>query len=111
MLRLRHVCFVGFYIENIYLLLVILFFMGAQSTFFGPLKYSLLPLQLKDEELISGNGLIEGGTFISILLGTIIGGLLIRINHGVEIVCMIVVMFSIIGYIGSCFIPISKPDD
>jgi acyl-[acyl-carrier-protein]-phospholipid O-acyltransferase/long-chain-fatty-acid--[acyl-carrier-protein] ligase len=104
-------CFVGFYVQSLSLLLTILFFMGVQSTFFGPLKYSLLPTHLKDDELISGNGLIEGGTFISILLGTIIGGLLIRTNHGVEIISLIVILFSIVGYISSRFIPQSKSDD
>jgi acyl-[acyl-carrier-protein]-phospholipid O-acyltransferase/long-chain-fatty-acid--[acyl-carrier-protein] ligase len=77
--------FLGFYLENLSLLLIILFLMGMQSAFFGPLKYSLLPLHLKEDELITGNGLIEGGTFISILLGTIIGGLLIRTQYGVEL--------------------------
>ncbi|MDB2550902.1 MFS transporter [Rickettsiales bacterium] len=104
-------CFVGFYMQSLGLLLTILFFMGVQSTFFGPLKYSLLPIHLKDDELISGNGLIEGGTFISILLGTIIGGLLIRTAYGVEIISLIVILFSVIGYISSRFIPQSKSDD
>jgi len=104
-------CFVGFYTQSLGLLLTILFFMGVQSTFFGPLKYSLLPMHLKEDELISGNGLIEGGTFISILLGTIIGGLLIRTNYGVEIISVIVISFSIVGYISSRFIPESKSDD
>ena len=104
-------CFVGFYIQSLYMLLIILFFMGVQSAFFGPLKYSLLPLHLKDDELISGNGLIEGGTFISILLGTIIGGLVIRTVYGVEIICTMVVLFAVTGYIASIFIPKSPSDD
>tara|TARA_Y100000389_G_scaffold31944_1_gene27111 strand:+ start:1980 stop:3281 length:1302 start_codon:yes stop_codon:yes gene_type:complete len=104
-------CFIGFYAQSLILLLTILFFMGVQSTFFGPLKYSLLPMHLKEDELISGNGLIEGGTFISILLGTIIGGLLIRTTHGIEIISLIVILFSIVGYVSSRFIPQSKYDD
>jgi acyl-[acyl-carrier-protein]-phospholipid O-acyltransferase/long-chain-fatty-acid--[acyl-carrier-protein] ligase len=104
-------CFVGFYFQSVNMLLIILFFMGIQSTFFGPLKYSLLPLHLKDEELITGNGIIEGGTFISILLGTLIGGLLIRVEYGVEIICVMVTFFAIIGYLSSYFIPKSPSDD
>lgn len=104
-------CFIGFSMQSLNFLLVILFFMGCQSTFFGPLKYSLLPLHLKDDELVSGNGLIEAGTFISILLGTIIGGLLIRVDHGVLIVSSIVIFFALVGYFSSRFIPKSVSDD
>ncbi len=98
-------CAVGFYLQSVYFLLVILFLMGVQSTFFGPIKYSLLPEHLKDDELISGNGLIEGGTFLSILLGTIFGGLIIRTEYGVEVLSLCVVGFSIIGWISSRSIP------
>jgi acyl-[acyl-carrier-protein]-phospholipid O-acyltransferase/long-chain-fatty-acid--[acyl-carrier-protein] ligase len=104
-------CFVGFHFQNLNFLLAILFFMGIQSTFFGPLKYSLLPLHLKDDELISGNGIIEGGTFISILLGTIVGGLVIRTHYGVEIICAGLILFAVVGYFASRFIPESKSDD
>lgn len=97
--------FVGFYFENIYLLLLLVFLMGVHSTFFGPIKYSLLPETLKDNELISGNALIEGGTFLAILLGTILGGVVIRSQNGIEIICTAVVFFAVIGYIASRFIP------
>lgn len=97
--------FVGFYFENIYLLLLLVFLMGIHSTFFGPIKYSLLPETLKDKELVSGNALIEGGTFLAILLGTILGGVVIRSQNGIEIVCTAVVFFAVIGYIASRFIP------
>jgi acyl-[acyl-carrier-protein]-phospholipid O-acyltransferase/long-chain-fatty-acid--[acyl-carrier-protein] ligase len=53
--------FVGFYFESVYLLLLLVFLMGAHSTFFGPIKYSLLPEVLKDNELVSGNAFVEGG--------------------------------------------------
>ncbi|MFT6077668.1 MAG: acyl-[acyl-carrier-protein]-phospholipid O-acyltransferase, partial [Rickettsiales bacterium] len=104
-------CFAGFYFQSLSFLLGILFLMGIQSTFFGPLKYSLLPLHLRDDELIAGNGIIEGGTFISILLGTIIGGLLILTSYGVEIICAMLVLFAVVGYFASRFIPESKSDD
>ena len=79
--------------------------MGIHSTFFGPIKYSLLPETLKDNELVSGNALIEGGTFLAILLGTILGGVAIRSQNGIEIICAAVVFFAVIGYIASRFIP------
>lgn len=96
--------FIGFYFENIYLLLLLVFLMGIHSTFFGPIKYSLLPETLKDNELVSGNALIEGGTFLAILLGTILGGVVIRSQNGIEIICAAVVFFAVIGYIASRFI-------
>ncbi len=97
--------FIGFYFENIYLLLLLVFLMGIHSTFFGPIKYSLLPETLKDNELVSGNALIEGGTFLAILLGTILGGVVIRSQNGIEIICAAVVLFAAIGYVASRFIP------
>ena len=97
--------FIGFYFENIYLLLLLVFLMGIHSTFFGPIKYSLLPETLKDKELVSGNALIEGGTFLAILLGTILGGVVIRSQNGIEIICVAVVLFAVIGYVASRFIP------
>ena len=104
-------CSVCFYVQSIYGLLAVLFLMGVQSTFFGPIKYSLLPEHLKDGELISGNGLIEGGTFLSILLGTIFGGLVIRTHYGFEILSVCVVGFAIIGWVASRSIPRSPIGD
>lgn len=97
--------FIGFYFENIYLLLVLTFLMGVHSTFFGPIKYSLLPETLKNDELIVGNALIEGGTFLAILLGTILGGVVVRSQNGIEIISATVLLFAVIGYISSRFIP------
>jgi acyl-[acyl-carrier-protein]-phospholipid O-acyltransferase/long-chain-fatty-acid--[acyl-carrier-protein] ligase len=95
----------GFFLGSIYGLLIALFMMGVQSTFFGPIKYSLLPEHLNDDELIGGNGLIEGGTFLSILFGTIFGGLIIGTRYGVELLSLALVGFAIIGWIGSRSIP------
>jgi len=103
--------FVGFYFENIYLLLILMFLMGIHSTFFGPIKYSLLPETLESHELIGGNSLIEGGTFLAILLGTIFGGLIIRSQNGIEIISSCVVLFAVIGYLSSRFIPKSLVSD
>lgn len=103
--------FAGFYFQSINLLLFLLFLMGAQSTFFGPIKYSLLPEHLKDSELVSGNAFIEGGTFLAILLGTIFGGIVIRFENGIAIVSIAVLVFAVTGFVGSLFIPKTKIAD
>ncbi len=64
----------GFYLQNYYLLFAVLFLLGIHSTFFGPIKYSLIPQYVPEEKLVFANALISAGTFISILLGTILGG-------------------------------------
>jgi len=99
----------GFYLDSISLLMVILFLMGTQSAFFGPLKYSILPDQLQEEELIGGNALVSAGTFIAILLGTIIGGLLILAEQGGIIVSSIVIGIAFAGWLASLFIPPVQP--
>ncbi|HEY0505914.1 MAG TPA: MFS transporter [Lysobacter sp.] len=70
---------VGFVLQNMTVLLVALFATGVQSTLFGPVKYSILPSVLKPEELTGGNGLVEMGTSLSILVGMILGGLIFAI--------------------------------
>ena len=70
---------VGFLTQNMIVLLVALFCTGVQSTLFGPVKYSILPSVLKPEELTGGNGLVEMGTSISILIGMIFGGLIFKL--------------------------------
>ncbi|MCC7325617.1 MAG: MFS transporter [Burkholderiales bacterium] len=70
---------VGFWQSNLLLLFVALTLLGVQSTLFGPVKYAILPQQLSPEELVGGNGLVEMGTFVAILLGTIAGGLLVAV--------------------------------
>lgn len=69
---------VALYLESVYFMLVVLFALGTQSAFFGPIKYSILPQHLKKEELLSANAYVEAATFISILLGTILGGFLVK---------------------------------
>ena len=104
-------CTACFYLQSIYGLFGVLFLMGVQSTFFGPIKYSLLPEHLNKSELISGNGLIGGGTFLAILFGTIFGGLIIRTEYGIEALSLCVIGFAVIGWISSCFIPKAPIDD
>ncbi len=73
---------VGFVLQNMTVLLLALFGTGLQSTLFGPVKYSILPSVLKPEELTGGNGLVEMGTSIAILVGMIFGGLIFAIDAG-----------------------------
>lgn len=97
---------IGIYFDNIYFLLVILFLLGLQSTFFGPIKYSILPQHLKEEELVGGNGMVEMGTFVAILVGTIVGGALIGYNEtGKIILSILIVAVAVLGYISSRRIP------
>src|SRR5258708_7968020 len=72
--------FLGFWFQNLTLLFIALALMGVHSTLFGPVKYAILPQHLRTDELIGGNGLVEMGTFVAILLGEIVGGVVIAIR-------------------------------
>lgn len=100
---------VGFYRHDIYFLMFVLLLTGIQATFFGPVKYSILPQHLRDTELVGGNGLIEMGTFVAILVGTLCGGVLI--SQGITGVMISVVMVAILGYVASRFIPLAPAND
>ena len=99
----------GFFLGNYWMLLAVLFCAGAQAAFFGPLKYSILPEHLKEDELIGGNALIEAGTFLAILLGTILGGILILKDCGVTAVSSIIVAVALMGWLCSRRIPEAQP--
>ena len=91
------------YSQQFGLLLGVLFLMGTHSSIFGPLKYSILPQHLNEDELIAGNGLVEMGTFLAILLGTIGAGMLL--NRGSAYVAAATIGVSIVGWFCSRFIP------
>jgi len=96
----------GFYFDNLWILMTSLFLLGAQATFFGPIKYSILPQHLHESELLNGNGLIEMGTFMAILLGTISGGILIALQSaGPEWVSAALILVALLGFASSLFIP------
>ena len=100
----------GFAIGSIELLLGVLFLMGTQSTLFGPAKYGILPQHLAPEELVGGNGLIESATFLTILLGTMTGGILIAMQpSGPVIVSVTVIFIAALGYLASRSIPPAPP--
>lgn len=94
----------GFYLDNINLLIFVLFLMGSQSSLFGPVKYGYLPQHLQREELVGGNALIESSTFLSILFGTILGGVLIAIDSLIPITTTII-FIACAGFTSSLFIP------
>lgn len=100
---------IGLIMGEPYFLLFVLFLMGAQSSFFGPVKYSILPLHLKPDELIGGNALMASGTFVAILLGTIAGALMILWEGGVWIVSCGVLLLAVIGWRASRHIPAAPP--
>ena len=104
----------GFLLGNLWLLLLVLFMMGTHSTFFGPIKYAILPEILKPNELMSGNALFQSGTSIAILVGMILGGAVISMSQGNLIwISLTVVIIAILGYLSSRFIlkqKVSSPD-
>ena len=101
-------CF-GLYLQSMPVLLGVLFLMGAQSAFFGPIKHSILPQHLERGELLGGNALVESGTFLAILLGTILGGILAAQSQYVMSVSIAIVFFAIVGRIAAQWIPPAKP--
>ena len=90
---------------ELYLLIALLFLMGAQSSLFGPAKYSYIPQHLEDNELVAGNALVQMGTFVAILIGTMVGGLLIAQEDGRELVSWVLVVIAALGYVASLVIP------
>lgn len=96
---------VGFLLGNLWILLLSLFLMGVQSTFFGPIKYAILPEILKPSELMSGNALFQSGTSLAILFGMILGGAVIALSQGNLVwISLTVVIIACLGYLSSRFI-------
>ena len=99
---------VGLHIRNVPMLLVVLIFFGIQSTFFGPIKYGILPQLLNAQELVGGNATVEMATNIAILLGTIAGGVLI--DDPLFVGCALVGI-STLGLLTSLLIPATPASD
>ena len=97
---------VGFVTRNIALLFVALALLGVHSTLFGPVKYAILPQHLTTGELTGGNGMVEMGTFVAILLGTIAGGLVVAIKPaGIAWAAALTIAIAIFGWVASRRIP------
>ncbi|TCM40048.1 putative MFS family arabinose efflux permease [Novosphingobium sp. ST904] len=86
------------------LMLLALFAMGIHSTFFGPIKYAILPQHLREGEVLSGTGLVEAGTYIAVLAGTIVAGWI-----RVDIAAVTVVVIAAIGYLAGRQVPPAPP--
>ncbi len=95
----------GFYFHSVSLLMLVLFFMGMHSSFFGPIKYAILPDLLEKNELIAGNALVEASTFIAILIGTLLGGLLIANHTNLRWISIIIISIAGLGLFTSFYIP------
>ena len=102
----------GFWSQQVPVLLACVLLMGLHSTLFGPVKYAYLPQHLGERELTGGNGMVEMGTFVAILLGNVVGGLLIAMpevgRHWVAIACLVL---AAAGRAAVQFVPVSPATD
>lgn len=95
----------GFLTNHLELMLLALFAMGTHSALFGPVKYSIMPQALHEDELVGGNGLVEMGTFLAILAGTIGAGIMMSSTHYAPVVAVAIVGVAVLGYLASRSIP------
>jgi 1-acyl-sn-glycerol-3-phosphate acyltransferase len=108
--KIAEICIViagalAFYLQSIPMLLFILFCLGVQSAMFGPNKYAVLPQLLQGKELVSGNAMIASGTFIAILLGTLLGGILAQQQTAWIWIASGCLVTAVGGYVASRHIP------
>lgn len=96
---------VGFMTNHLELMLLALFAMGTHSALFGPVKYSIMPQALREEELVGGNGLVEMGTFLAILAGTIGAGVMMSSAQYAPVVSTAIVAIAVLGCLASRGIP------
>ncbi|TXC67243.1 MFS transporter [Piscinibacter aquaticus] len=102
----------GFTAKNVPVLLGCTFLLGVHSTLFGPVKYAYLPQHLNERELTGGNGMVEMGTFVAILLGNVVGGLLIAIPEmGPSYVAWSCLALAVLGRVSAQFVPSAAPTD
>lgn len=97
---------IGIYIHNIPIMLAALFAMGVHSTFFGPIKYAILPQHLEQDEVLGGTGLVEAGTYLAILGGTIAGGIIPGHIAGIGII-----LVAVIGRVTAQSVPPAPPEN
>ena len=99
---------IAIFLASVPLMLLILFLMGTQSAFFGPIKYSILPQHIERTRLLQANGFVEAATFIAILFGTVLGGLLAG-DASNDLWLMLTILFvAALGYLVSFQIPSAK---
>ena len=95
----------GIWLHNVPLMLLALFSMGMHSTFFGPIKYAILPQHLEEDEVLAGTGWVEAGTYIAILGGTIVGGL-----TPPHFAIFGIIAVAVIGRLTASFVPAAPPE-
>jgi 1-acyl-sn-glycerol-3-phosphate acyltransferase len=102
----------GFWAQSIPLLLACVFLMGLQSAVFGPVKFAYMPQHLSERELTGGNGMVEMGTFVAILLGQVAGGLIVALPEvGAHYVGISCIALALAGRLASQYIPASPAMD
>jgi 1-acyl-sn-glycerol-3-phosphate acyltransferase len=102
----------GFFMQSLELLLAALFLGGVQSALFGPVKYAILPQHLKESELVGGNGLVEMGTSVAILVGMMLGGWMVsQAQWGIAGVAFTTMALSAAGWLLSRYIPLAPAAD
>ncbi len=102
----------GLLTTNVPVMLATIFLLGLQSTVFGPVKYAYLPQHLRPDELTGGNGMVEMGTFVSILLGNILGGILVDVpDRGIQLVAWTCVGFALLGRVAAQLLPETPASD
>jgi 1-acyl-sn-glycerol-3-phosphate acyltransferase len=100
----------AFYYKNVTCLMFLLFLLGCQAAFFGPVKYSIIPQHLNSREIVGGNAMVEGGTFLAILIGTISGGFITQMDNGKFWAGLILTAVAVAGWLASRMIPYAAPD-
>ena len=95
----------GIWLHNVPLMLLALFSMGMHSTFFGPIKYAILPQHLEEDEVLAGTGWVEAGTYIAILGGTIVGGL-----TPPHVAILGIIAVAVVGRLTASFVPAAPPE-
>jgi 1-acyl-sn-glycerol-3-phosphate acyltransferase len=102
----------GFAAQHVGLLLACVFLMGLHSTLFGPVKFAYLPQHLSERELTGGNGMVEMGTFVAILLGNVAGGLIIALpESGARLAGWSCIALAVLGRASAQFVPVSPATD
>lgn len=99
----------AYQLQALWLLMLLMFLMGAQSAFFAPIKYGVLPQYMRRDEMPAANGLIQGATFLAILLGQLFGAKLVLTSYGVELVAVAVVAIALLGWAASFAAPSAPP--
>ncbi|MCK9469999.1 MAG: MFS transporter [Porticoccaceae bacterium] len=97
------------FLGSLWGVMAMLFITGAQSTFFGPIKYSILPQHLAPTELVGGNALVEMGTFVSILIGTLLGTLIGGMDQVLWVIVPFLMAVAVLGWLASCRVPPAEP--